>query len=127
MKASDLKKGIAYPLTVYAARNGLRHADVFRSFEKLRKAVPEVKEHACFVMCYPRNGGKSYKSYALDEVAIEAFMSWRRRDAALKHDASKYRATSTVNKLQDGLMFGTFGFSLDGGNQSVKFFVRVER
>ena len=127
MKASDLKKGFAYPLTVYAVRNGLHHADVFHSFERLRKAVPEVKGHACFVMCCPRKGGKPYKSYALDDVGIEAFMNWMRRDAALKHDASKYRAISTVNKLQDGLMFGTFGFSLGGEYQSVKFFVRVER
>lgn len=127
MKAPDLKRGAVYPLIVYAVRNGLHHADVFHSFERLCKAVPEVKGHACFVMCYPRKGGKPYKSYVLDDAGIEAFMNWMRRDAALKHDASKYRATSTVNKLQDGLMFGTFGFSLGGEYQSVKFFVRVER
>lgn len=126
MKASDLKKGFAYPLTVYAVRNGLHHADVFHSFERLRKAVPEVRGHACFVMCCPRKGGKPYKSYALDDVGIEAFMNWMRRDAALKHDASKYRATSAVNKLHDGLMFGAFGFLLDGAPQRVQFFARAD-
>lgn len=126
MKASDLKQGAAYPLIVYSVRNGLQHADVFHSFERLRKAVPDVKEHACFVMCYPRGGGNPYKSYALDAVAIEAFMSWRRRDAALKHDASKYRATCTANRTDDGMMLGTFGFLLDGERQHVLFFLRAD-
>ena len=126
MKASDLKQGAVYPLIVYAVRNGLHHVDVFHSFERLRKSVPDVKEHAFFVMSYPRGGGKPYKSYALDAVAIEAFMSWMRRDAALKHDASKYRATSTADRTDDGMMLGAFGFLLDGESQHVRFFLRAD-
>ena len=126
MKASDLKQGAVYPLIVYAVRNGLHHVDVFHSFERLRKSVPGVKEHACFVMSYPRGGGKPYKSYALDDVGVEAFMSWMRRDAALKHDASKYRATSTASETDDGMMLGTFGFLLDGESQHVRFFLRAD-
>ena len=126
MKASDLKQGAVYPLIVYAVRNGLHHVDVFHSFERLRKSVPDVKEHACFVMSYPRGGGKPYKSYALDAVAIEAFMSWMRRDAALKHDAAKYRATSTASETDDGMMLGAFGFLLDGESQHVRFFLRAD-
>lgn len=126
MKAPDLKHGVVYPLIVYAVRNGLHHADVFHSFERLRKAVPDVKEHACFVMSYPRGGGKPYKSYALDAVAIDAFMSWMRRDAALKHDAAKYRATSTANRNDDGMMLGMFGFLLNGDPQHVRFFMRAD-
>ena len=126
MKASDLKQGAAYPLIVYAVRNGLHHADVFHSFERLRKAVPVVKDHACFVMSYPRGGCKPYKSYALDDLGVEAFMSWMRRDAALKHDASKYRATSTANRTDDGMMLGAFGFLLNGESQHVRFFLRAD-
>ena len=126
MKASDLMQGDVYPLIVYAVRNGLHHVDVFHSYERLRKSVPGVKEHACFVMSYPRGGGKPYKSYALDAVAIEAFMSWMRRDAALKHDAAKYRATSTASETDDGMMQGAFGFLLDGDPQHVRFFMRAD-
>ena len=125
MKASDLKQGVVYPLIVYAIRNGLHHADVFHSFEKLRKAVPDVKAHAFFVMASPRGkGGKPYKTYILDGVGMDAFMCWMRRDASLKRDTSKYGAYCTVRDSDRRMLVGHFDFKNEGKTDFVAFFLR---
>ena len=127
MKASDLMRGRHYPLSVYAIRNGLHHVDVFHSFEKLRKAVPGVKEHARFVMAHPRSGGKPYKSYVLDGMAIDLFMNWMRRDVAIPPDSSKYGADFSGAETDGGMVLGHFGFKADGKDANVRFFLRGDK
>ena len=76
--------------------------------------------HDCMAYAVSNSTKMRIQQAAIGDAQID------RRDAALKHDAAKYRATSTANRNDDGMMLGTFGFLLDGESQHVRFSLRAD-